>query len=244
MASSARWRSSSGPIRYVGKLVFFRVYSGQLNKGDIIYNPRTRKRERVSRVMMIPGRQTHRHRYRYSGDIAALVASRTSPRATRSATRISTMPARAAHLPGARHLHGDRAQDQGRPREDGRSACSAWPRKIRPSAFHQRGHRPDDHRRHGRAAPGNHPRPPVREFKVEANAGTPQIAYRETITKSAEAKASSSAVRRPRPIRPCLVNVAPERARQGRRHREQDCRRHHSEGIHPGGHRTASKKPC
>ena len=38
---------------YVGKLVFFRVYSGQLKKGDIIYNPRTRKRERVSRVMMI-----------------------------------------------------------------------------------------------------------------------------------------------------------------------------------------------
>ena len=38
---------------YVGKLVFFRVYSGQLKKGDMIYNPRTRKRERVSRVMMI-----------------------------------------------------------------------------------------------------------------------------------------------------------------------------------------------
>src|SRR5262249_18069896 len=38
---------------FVGKLVFFRVYSGQLKKGDVIYNPRTRKRERVSRVMMI-----------------------------------------------------------------------------------------------------------------------------------------------------------------------------------------------
>ncbi|MEO6183854.1 MAG: GTP-binding protein, partial [Verrucomicrobiota bacterium] len=31
---------------YAGKLVFFRVYSGQLKKGDTIYNPRTRKRER------------------------------------------------------------------------------------------------------------------------------------------------------------------------------------------------------
>ncbi len=28
---------------YVGKLVFFRVYSGQLKKGDVIYNPRTRR---------------------------------------------------------------------------------------------------------------------------------------------------------------------------------------------------------
>ena len=38
---------------YVGKLVFFRVYRGQLKKSDVIYNPRTRKRDRVSRVMMI-----------------------------------------------------------------------------------------------------------------------------------------------------------------------------------------------
>ncbi len=40
---------------YVGKLVFFRVYSGQFKKGDMIYNPRTRSRERVNRVMMIAG---------------------------------------------------------------------------------------------------------------------------------------------------------------------------------------------
>jgi hypothetical protein len=45
---------------YVGKLVFFRVYSGQLKKGDTIYNPRTRKRERVSRVMMIQARNPRR----------------------------------------------------------------------------------------------------------------------------------------------------------------------------------------
>ena len=40
---------------YAGKLVFFRVYCGQLKKGDTIYNPRTRKRERVSRLMVIQG---------------------------------------------------------------------------------------------------------------------------------------------------------------------------------------------
>ena len=40
---------------YAGKLVFFRVYSGQLKKGDTIYNPRTRKRERISRLMIIQG---------------------------------------------------------------------------------------------------------------------------------------------------------------------------------------------
>jgi len=28
---------------FVGKLVFFRVYSGSLSKGDTVYNPRTNK---------------------------------------------------------------------------------------------------------------------------------------------------------------------------------------------------------
>jgi elongation factor G len=58
---------------YVGKLVFFRVYSGQLRKGDVIYNPRTRKRERVSRVMMIQADKRIDVERTYAGDIAALV---------------------------------------------------------------------------------------------------------------------------------------------------------------------------
>src|SRR5438445_3803024 len=56
---------------YVGKLVFFRVYSGQLKKGDVIYNPRTRKRERVSRVMMIQADKRIDVETTYAGDIAA-----------------------------------------------------------------------------------------------------------------------------------------------------------------------------
>jgi elongation factor G len=58
---------------YVGKLVFFRVYSGQIKKGDIIYNPRTRKRDRVNRVMMIQADKRIDVDATYSGDIAALV---------------------------------------------------------------------------------------------------------------------------------------------------------------------------
>src|SRR6185369_3306442 len=58
---------------YVGKLVFFRVYSGQLKKGDTIYNPRTRRRERVSRVMMIQADKRIDVETVFAGDIAALV---------------------------------------------------------------------------------------------------------------------------------------------------------------------------
>src|SRR5207247_5881282 len=58
---------------FTGKLVFFRVYSGQLKKGDIIYNPRTRRRERVSRVMMIQADKRIDVDTVFAGDIAALV---------------------------------------------------------------------------------------------------------------------------------------------------------------------------
>src|SRR3984957_19948912 len=61
---------------YAGKLVFFRVYSGQLKKGDTIYNPRTRKRERVSRLMVIQGSERKDINEVFAGDIAALVGLR------------------------------------------------------------------------------------------------------------------------------------------------------------------------
>src|SRR5437870_8647661 len=61
---------------YAGKLVFFRVYSGQLKKGDTIYNPRTRRRERVSRLMIIQGSERKDIDHVNAGDIAALVGLR------------------------------------------------------------------------------------------------------------------------------------------------------------------------
>ncbi len=58
---------------FVGKLVFFRVYSGKLTKGDTVYNPRTRKRERISRLIQIQADKREDIDTCYSGDIAAIV---------------------------------------------------------------------------------------------------------------------------------------------------------------------------
>ncbi len=58
---------------FVGKLVFFRVYSGVLKKGDTVYNPRTRKRERISRLIQIQADKREDIDACYSGDIAAIV---------------------------------------------------------------------------------------------------------------------------------------------------------------------------
>jgi len=39
--------------KFVGRIVFFRVYTGQLKRGMSLYNPRTRRTERVSRLVLM-----------------------------------------------------------------------------------------------------------------------------------------------------------------------------------------------
>ncbi|MBT8043725.1 MAG: elongation factor G [Verrucomicrobiae bacterium] len=59
--------------KYVGKLVFFRVYSGTVSKGDMVYNPRTRKKERIGRLIKMHADKHEDIETCYAGDIAAIV---------------------------------------------------------------------------------------------------------------------------------------------------------------------------
>jgi elongation factor G len=59
--------------KYVGKLIFFRVYSGIVKKGDTVYNPRTRRSERVGRLIQIQANEHKDIDACYAGDIAAMV---------------------------------------------------------------------------------------------------------------------------------------------------------------------------
>lgn len=58
---------------YVGQLVFFRLYRGTLKKGEALYNPRTRKTERVSRLMIMTAMDRQEVDTIYSGDICAII---------------------------------------------------------------------------------------------------------------------------------------------------------------------------
>lgn len=58
---------------YVGKLVFCRVYAGELKKGSTVYNPRTRKNERISRLVIMKADAREDIDVAYSGDICAVV---------------------------------------------------------------------------------------------------------------------------------------------------------------------------
>jgi elongation factor G len=58
---------------FVGRLVFVRVYTGVLNKGTAVYNPRTRRNERVSRLVLMRAIEREEIDKAYSGDICAVV---------------------------------------------------------------------------------------------------------------------------------------------------------------------------
>ena len=67
--------------------------------------------------------------------------------------------ARVDDLPGPGHPRGDRAEDQGRPGEAGHRDPAPLRRGPDLPGPDRRGDRPDDHRRHGRAAPRGARRP-------------------------------------------------------------------------------------
>lgn len=58
---------------FVGKLVFFRVYSGKLNSGSYVYNSVKGKKERIGRILQMHANRREEIEEVYAGDIAAAV---------------------------------------------------------------------------------------------------------------------------------------------------------------------------
>src|SRR6266704_3156474 len=171
---------------YAGKLVFFRVYSGSLKKGETIYNPRSRKRERVSRLMIIQGSERKDVEEVFSGDIAALVGLRniwtgdtlcdedfevtleppTFPEPVISmAVEPKTRADRDKMGEGLQRLAEEDPTFRCFTNEDTGQLIIAGMGELHLEIIRDR---------------------LFREFKVEATAGAPQIAYRETVTRAAE----------------------------------------------------------
>ena len=58
---------------YIGRLAFVRVYAGQLRRGQNVFNPRTRQRERISRLVRLHADTRTEVDALYSGEIGAVV---------------------------------------------------------------------------------------------------------------------------------------------------------------------------
>ena len=171
---------------YAGKLVFFRVYSGMLKKGDTIYNPRTRKRDRVSRLMVIQGSERKDMDTAYSGDIAALVGLRnitTGDTLCNEDFDVTLEPPTFPEPVISMAVEPKTKQDRDKMGEGLQRLAEEDP-TFRCFTNEETGQLII-------AGMGELHLEIIidrlkREFKVEANVGAPQIAYRETITKSAD----------------------------------------------------------
>ena len=63
---------------FVGKLAFFRVYSGTLKTGSYVYNSTKGKKERIGRILQMHANHRQEIEEVYSGDIAAAVGLKTT----------------------------------------------------------------------------------------------------------------------------------------------------------------------
>ncbi len=58
---------------FVGRLTFFRIYSGTVSTGDFIYNSNSQKKERVGRLMLMHSNKREERKTVTTGEIAAVV---------------------------------------------------------------------------------------------------------------------------------------------------------------------------
>jgi elongation factor G len=63
---------------YVGRLAYFRVYSGKISQGTMVYNPMKGKRERVGRLLRMYADRREDISEVYAGDIAAVLGLKES----------------------------------------------------------------------------------------------------------------------------------------------------------------------
>lgn len=172
--------------KYVGNLTFVRVYSGVLKQGDSVYNPVKRKRERIGRIVQMHANEQKEIGEIRAGEIAALVGMKdvttgdtlcdednaitlermefpepvislaVEPKTKNDQEKMSIALNRLAKEDPSFKVHTDE--------ESGQTIISGMG-ELHLEILVDR---------------------MKREFKVEANIGQPQVAYRETIRRKVE----------------------------------------------------------
>ena len=171
---------------FVGSLTFVRIYSGTLRKGDMMLNPTKGKKERVGRMMMMHSNNREDITEAFAGDIIALAGLKgtttgdtlcserkpvvletmtfpqpvieiaVEPRTKNDQERLSQGLQRLAAEDPSFRVETDRESGQTIMKGMGELHLDILVDRLK------------------------------REFRVEANVGAPQVAYRETVSRAAE----------------------------------------------------------
>ncbi len=168
---------------FVGKLAFFRVYSGTLNSGSYVLNATKGKKERVGRILQMHANKRSELDKVYSGDIAAAVGFKITTTGDTICDEKNPVILESMEFPEPvieLAIEPKTKNDQGKMGEALAKLAEEDP------TF--RAHTDQETGQTIIAGMGElHLEVIVdrllREFNVEANVGAPQVAYKETITK-------------------------------------------------------------
>ena len=173
---------------YVGKLIYVRIYSGTIESGSYIYNATKGKRERVGRIMQMHSNKQEEIEKGYAGDIVALLGLKDTTTGDSLCDQDNQIILEQMEFPdpvisvaiepktrasqdkmiiGLQKLAEEDPTFQTRSDEETGQTIISGMGELHLEIIVDR---------------------LLREFKVEANIGNPQVAYRESITKEAEAQ--------------------------------------------------------
>ncbi|AUZ36964.1 elongation factor G [Bacillus sp. MBGLi79] len=171
---------------YVGKLTFFRVYSGTLDSGSYVRNSTKGKRERVGRILQMHANSREEISTVYAGDIAAAVGLKDTTTGDTLCDEKNLVILESMEFPEpVIHVA---IEPKSKADQDKMSTALAKLAEEDPTF---RAHTDPET---GQTIIGGMGELHLdiivdrmkREFKVEANVGAPQVAYRETFRASAQ----------------------------------------------------------
>jgi elongation factor G len=171
---------------FVGKLAFFRVYSGTLNSGSYVLNSTKGKKERVGRILQMHANKREDLDKVYSGDIAAAVGFKTTT--TGDTICDEKFPVILESMEFPEPVINVAIEPKTKAGQDKMGEALAKLAEEDPTF---RAYTDEETGQTIIAGMGElHLEIIVdrllREFKVEANVGAPQVAYKETFTKTVE----------------------------------------------------------
>lgn len=173
---------------FVGSLTFFRVYSGKLEKGSYVYNSTKGEKERISRILRMHSNQREEVEHIFAGEIGAAVGLKTTKTGDTLCDEENPIILEEIHFSDpviSERIEPKTKADQEKMGLALRRLADEDP-TLRIRVDQETGETII-------AGMGElHLEIIVdrmkREFKVEANVGAPQVAFKETIKKEAEAE--------------------------------------------------------
>jgi len=171
---------------YVGQLTFFRVYSGALEAGSYVLNSRQDKKERIGRLLQMHANKQNEIKSVKAGDIAAAVGLKFTRTGDTLCDEAAPISLESMHFPEP--VISIAVEPKSKADQE-KLSISLQKLAIEDPSFQLKVD-PETNQTIISGMGELHLEIIVdrllREFKVEANVGKPQVAYRETITKKIE----------------------------------------------------------